>query len=262
MSDPQHAHPRSTALNMPPIVSPQEWEAARRQLLVKEKELTRARDALAAERRRMPRMAVEKEYRFDGPNGRASLLDLFEGRRQLIVYRFFYEPGVHGWPDAGCVGCSMMADQVAHLAHLNARDTSFAYVSRAPQPDIARLKTRMGWEHPWYTLTDSFDGDFGVDEWHGTNAFIRDGDMIFRTYFVNHRGDEALGSTWSYLDLTALGRQEDWEDSPEGYPRTRAYEWWRRHDEYESAIDPWEGRLDEKVAATKEHARGSAGHAT
>jgi predicted dithiol-disulfide oxidoreductase (DUF899 family) len=240
-------------------VSPQEWEAARQELLVKEKELTRARDALAADRRRMPRTAVEKDYRFEGPDGPASLLDLFEGRRQLIIYRFFYEPGVNGWPEAGCVGCSLMADQVAHVAHLNARDITFANVSRAPQPDIQRLKARMGWERPWYTLVDEFDKDFGVDEWHGTNAFIREDDQIFRTYFVNHRGDEALGSTWSYLDLSALGRQEDWEDSPQGYPQGRAYEWWRRHDEYGSATDPWDGRLDEKVAATREHARQSAG---
>ena len=158
-------------MNMPPIVSPQEWEAAREELLVKEKELTRARDALAAERRRMPRMAVEKDYRFEGPDGPASLLDLFDGRRQLIVYRFFFEPGVAGWPESGCRGCSFMADQVAHLAHLNARDTTLAFVSRAPQADIERWKARMGWDIPWYTLTDDFDADFGVDEWHGTNAF-------------------------------------------------------------------------------------------
>jgi predicted dithiol-disulfide oxidoreductase (DUF899 family) len=249
-------------MNATPIVSQQDWETARQKLLVKEKELTRARDALAAERRRMPRLAIEKDYRFDGPHGPATLLDIFEGRRQLIIYRFFFEPGVHGWPDGGCVGCSMMADQVAHRAHLNARDTTFAYVSRAPQADIERLKARMGWDVPWYTITDTFDADFGVDEWHGTNAFIREGEQIFRTYFVNNRGDEALGSTWSYLDLTALGRQEDWEDSPEGYPQTRAYEWFRRHDEYESATDPWEGRLDEKIAASKEHARRSAGDVT
>jgi predicted dithiol-disulfide oxidoreductase (DUF899 family) len=219
-------------MDTPPIVSPEEWEAVRQQLLVKEKELTRARDAMAAQRRRMPWQAVDKEYEFDGPKGPASLLDLFEGRRQLVVYRFFFEPGVEGWPEGGCVGCSMMADQLCHLAHLHARDTTLAYVSRAPQPDIKRLKARMGWERPWYTVTDGFDADFGVDEWHGTNAFIRDGDRVFRTYFVDARGDEALGSVWSYLDLTALGRQEEWEDSPEGYPQTPPYEWWRRHDEY------------------------------
>src|SRR5687768_4986183 len=222
-------------MNMPPVVSPQEWEAAREEMLVKEKELTHARDALAAERRRMPRMAVEKEYRFDGPSGLANLLDLFDGCSQLIVYRFFFEPGVADWPEGGCRGCSFVADQVAHLAHLNARETTLAFVSRAPQPEIRRWKARMGWEIPWYTLTDDFDVDFGVDEWHGTNAFFREGERIFRTYFVNSRGDEAMGSTWSYLDLTALGRQEEWEDSPEGYPQTPPYQWWRLHDEYGKA---------------------------
>ena len=181
-------------MNTPPIVSPQEWEAAREQLLIKEKAQTRARDALAAERRRMPWLAVEKEYAFDGPKGKVSLLDLFDGRRQLIVYRAFFEPGVFGWPDHACRGCSMGADQVSHLAHLNARDTTLVYVSRAPQADIARLKARMGWEMPWFTITDGFDADFGVDEWHGTNVFIRDGDRMFRTYFINSRGDEAMGT--------------------------------------------------------------------
>jgi predicted dithiol-disulfide oxidoreductase (DUF899 family) len=206
----------ATQMNHPKIVSLQEWEAARQQLLLKEKELTRARDALAAERRRMPWLAVEKEYEFDGPKGKASLLDLFDGRRQLIVYRAFFEPGVKGWPEHACIGCSMVADQVAHPAHLNARNTTLLFVSRAPQTDIERLKTRMGWQLiPWYTLTDDFDADFGVDEWHGTNAFIRDGDKIFRTYVIDTRGDEAMGGTWDYLDMTALGRQEDWEE-PKG----------------------------------------------
>jgi predicted dithiol-disulfide oxidoreductase (DUF899 family) len=227
-------------MKTPPIVSPQEWEAARQRLLVKEKALTRARDAMAAERRRMPWLAVEKAYEFDGPGGKASLLDLFEGRRQLIVYRAFFEPGVTGWPEHACRGCSMVADQVAHLAHLNARDTTLAFASRAPQADIERVKARMGWTMRWYTIRDGFDADFGVDEWHGTNAFIRDGEKVFRTYFVNNRGDEAMGGTWSYLDITALGRQEEWEDSPEGYPQTRPYEWWRWHDEYGDSRPPGE----------------------
>ncbi len=220
----------------PEIVDAQEWSAARERLLVKEKELTRARDAMAAQRRRMPWMAAEKDYAFEGPAGRVRLLDLFAGRRQLILYRFFFEPGVSGWPERGCTGCSMMADQVAHPAHLNARDTTLAFVSRAPQADIERWKARMGWELiPWYTLTDDFDADFDVDQWHGTNAFLRtDDDRIFRTYFVDGRGDEALGSTFSHLDITALGRREDFEDSPEGYPQDPTYpQWWRRHDEYE-----------------------------
>jgi predicted dithiol-disulfide oxidoreductase (DUF899 family) len=244
-------------MNTSPTVSPQEWDAARERMLVKEKALTHARDALAAERRRMPWMRVEKAYSFEGPDGRASLLDLFEGRRQLIVYRAFFEPGVFGWPDHACRGCSMVADQVAHLAHLHARDTSLAFVSRAPQQDIARVKARMGWTMPWYTMTDGFDADFGVDEWHGTNAFIRDDDgNVFRTYFINNRGDEALGSTWSYLDMTALGRQEEWEDSPEGYPQTPPYVWWNWHDEYEEKSA--QGRLAQVAGATGAADRGAA----
>ena len=189
-------------MNTPPIVSPEEWIAAREKLLVKEKEHIRAGDALAAARRRMPWMAVEKEYKFDGPDGQASLLDLFDGRRQLVVYRAFYAPDVTTYPSSGgtyperaCVGCSFGADQVAHPAHLNARDTTLAWVSRAPQAEIRGLKERMGWELiPWYSITDDFDADFGVDEWHGHNAFIRDGDKIFRTYFIDARGDEAMGT--------------------------------------------------------------------
>src|SRR6204780_5690205 len=165
---------------IPPVVSRQEWEAAHQQLLLKEKAFTRSRDALAAERRRMPWMAVDKKYEFDGPTGKVRLLDLFEGRPQLIVYRAFYEPGVFGWPDHACRGCSLGADQGSHLCHLNARDTTLAYASRAPQADIARVKARMEWNMPWYTITDSFDTDFGVNEWHGTNAFIRYGDKIYR----------------------------------------------------------------------------------
>jgi predicted dithiol-disulfide oxidoreductase (DUF899 family) len=220
------------AMQRPPVVSAADWEAARQQLLVKEKAHTRARDALAAERRRMPWMTVEQAYAFEGPGGRVSLLDLFEGRRQLIVYRAFFEPGVFGWPEQACRGCSMVADQVAHPAHLNARDTTLAFVSRAPQADIARLKARMGWQMPWYTITDRFDADFGVAEWHGHNVFIRDADRLYRTYFINSRGDEAMGGTWSYLDATPLGRQEAWEDSPEGYPQTPPYKWWDWHDSY------------------------------
>ena len=230
-------------MNTPPIVSPEEWLTAWEQLLVKEKELTRARDALAAERRRMPWMSVEKDYRFESPDGPASLLELFEGRRQLIVYRAFYAPDVTTYPQTGgayperaCAGCSFLADQVAHPAHLNARDTTLAFVSRAPQAEIQGLKQRMGWQKiPWYTMTDDFDADFGVDEWHGTNAFIREGNSVYRTYLINSRGDEAMGSTWAYLDITALGRQEEWEHSPPGYPQTPPYGWWNYHDAYSTS---------------------------
>jgi predicted dithiol-disulfide oxidoreductase (DUF899 family) len=226
-------------MEMPPIVSPQEWRAARDELLAKEKELTHARDALAAERRRMPRTLVEKDYSFEGPAGPASLADLFAGRRQLIVYRFFFEPGVHGYPEGGCPGCSWIADQITHPAHLSARNTTIALVSRAPQADIERLKQRMGWELlPWYTLTDEFDADHDVGEWHGTNVFFREADdRITRSYFVDGRGDEALGGLWAYLDITPLGRQEVWEDSPEGYPQDPTNVWLRRHDEYDEPAD-------------------------
>ena len=250
----------SRAMNTPPIVSPQEWAAAHGQMLVKEKAMTRARDALAAERRRMPWMAVEKAYAFDGPEGRTSLPGLFGGRRQLIVYRAFFEPGVFGWPEHACRGCSMVADQVAHVAHLNARDTTLVFVSRASQADIARLKARMGWEMPWFTLTDGFDKDFGVDEWHGTNVFFRDGDRVFRSYFLNNRGDEQMGGTWNYLDITPLGRQEVWEDSPEGYPQTPTYKWWNWHDNYaaDAAPDPkWVEVSDAGEAAFCNRAAGA-----
>ncbi len=229
---------KHVAMKTPPIVSQQEWEAARQNLLAKEKAVTHSRDALAAERRRMPWAAVEKKYKFEGPKGTVGLLDLFEGRRQLIVYRAFFEPGVFGWPEHACRGCSLGADQVAHLAHLHARDTTLAYASRAPQKDIERVKARMGWKMPWYTMLDNFDVDFGVDQWHGHNAFIREGERVFRTYFINNRGDEAMGSTWSYLDMTALGRQEAWEDSPEGYPQAPPYKWWNWHDNYGTNASP------------------------
>ncbi len=187
----------------------------------------------------MPWQAVEKEYAFEGPEGKLSLLDLFDGRRQLILYRAFYEPGITttaagtSYPERACAGCSFIADQIGRPAHLNARDTTLAFVSRAPQEEIRGLKERSGWELiPWFTITDDFDADFDVDQWHGHNVFIREGDDIYRTYFVDSRGDEALGTTWSYLDITALGRQESWEDSPDGYPQTPPYAWWNYANNY------------------------------
>jgi predicted dithiol-disulfide oxidoreductase (DUF899 family) len=181
----------------------------------------------------MPWRRVEREYAFDTPDGPATLLDLFEGRRQLIVYRAFLEPGVHGWPDHACVGCSMVADQVAHVAHLHQRDTTLVFASRAPLADIARVQERMGWEAiPWVTMLDDFDVDHDVDQWHGTNAFIRDDvGTVYRTYFVNNRGDEQMGGTWNYLDITALGRQETWEDAPADVAQDPPYQWWVWHDE-------------------------------
>ncbi len=240
-------------MKTPEIVSAQEWESVLADMLVKEKELTRARDAMAATRRRMPWTPVDRDYRFDGPDGPVSLLDLFAGRRQLIVYRAFMDPGLGDWPEHGCVGCSLMADHVGNLAHLHARDTTLVYASRGAQSDIARMKARMGWDIPWYTMLPgeqgAFDVDFGVDQWHGTNAFIRwpaeGGERVFRTYFINNRGDEAFVNTWGFLDMTALGRQETWEDSPPGYPQTAPYEWWCWNDAYgEKEPSRWFGDPD------------------
>jgi predicted dithiol-disulfide oxidoreductase (DUF899 family) len=228
-------------VTLPPVVSTTEWQAALEELRVKEKEATRARDALAAERRRLPMARIEKDYVFEGPEGDARLLDLFEGRSQLILYHFMFGPN----QDAGCDGCSMVVDQIGHLAHLHARDTSFALASRAPIAKIEAYRKRMGWTIPWFSsLRSDFNVDFGVSpetprpdvyqdgESFGLSVFLRDGDEVFRTYFTTRRGVEALGSVWTFLDLTPLGRQEEWEDSPPGRPQTPPYDWWRRHDEY------------------------------
>jgi predicted dithiol-disulfide oxidoreductase (DUF899 family) len=228
-------------MSLPHIVSQGEWEAAREKLLAKEKEATRARDALAAERRRLPMVQVAKDYVFEGPDGKATLLDLFDGRRQLIIYHFMFAPGVDGWPSAGCGGCSMFVDNIGHLSHLRARDTSLVLVSRAPLANVQPYKEGMGWTVPWFSSFGSdFNVDFGVTtaegEKFGLSVFLRDGANVYRTYFTSGRGVEALGSTWTFLDLTPLGRQEDWEESPAGWPQTPRYEWWRRHDEYEAAV--------------------------
>lgn len=224
---------------LPAIASQAEWLAAHEKLLAKEKELTRAHDRLAAERRRMPMAKIDKAYVFEGPAGKVSLADLFEGRRQLILYHFMFAPGVDGWPSAGCPGCSMFVDQIGHPTHMHARDTSFALVSRAPLANIQAYRKRMGWDLPWYSsATSDFNDDFGLTtpqgETFGLSVFVRDGDTVYRTYFTNGRGVEGLGSVWTFLDLTPYGRQEEWEDSPEGWPQGAPYQWWRRHDEYGS----------------------------
>jgi len=222
-------------MKLPPIVSPAEWQAARDRLLVSEKAHTRASDALAAERRRLPMVEITKPYLFDGPEGKVSLVDLFHGRRQLILYHFMFAPGASGWPDAGCDACSWYADNVGNLSHLHARDTSFVMISLAPFPNILAYKKRMGWTFPWFSSAASdFNVDFGMStpegEVSGTSVFLRDEGRVFRTYFTTGRGDEMLGNFWAFLDLTPFGRQENWEDSPEGWPQSEPYEWWRRHD--------------------------------
>jgi predicted dithiol-disulfide oxidoreductase (DUF899 family) len=224
-------------MKLPPVVLADEWRIAHDRLLAKEKDATRARDALAAERRRLPMVQIEKEYRFEGPDGSLSLPELFAGRRQLILYHFMFAPGVDGWPTAGCPGCSFFVDQIGNLAHLHARDVSFVLVSRAPLANIEAYRQRMGWTIPWYSSAENeFNVDFGLTtdqgETFGLSVFLRDGDKVFRTYFTAGRGVEALGSTWTFLDLTPLGRQEEWEESPAGWPQTPPYQWWRRHDSY------------------------------
>jgi predicted dithiol-disulfide oxidoreductase (DUF899 family) len=225
-------------MSLPEVVSRDEWLVARKALLVKEKESTRARDALNAERRRLPMVEIDKDYAFEGPAGRASLLELFEGRRQLIVDHFM-------WPDptvaVGCPSCSGRVDQYGNLAHLHERETTMVVVSRAPLDKIEPFKQRMGWTFPWYSSWGSdFNYDFHVTldeavapveynyrdkaeleaagftqmegDLHGTSAFLRDGDRVFHTYSTYGRGTEQVGGTHYYLDLTALGRQEDWEE--------------------------------------------------
>ncbi|OZG72184.1 hypothetical protein BTA51_17715 [Hahella sp. CCB-MM4] len=217
-------------MNMRQIVNPAEWESAIEAFRVKEKEQTRRQDKLNAERRRLPMVEIEKTYEFTGPDGRVSLLDLFEGRRQLILYHFMYA-------ESPCTGCSMVVDNIGHIAHIQARNTSFVMVSRAPYPKLVAFKQRMGWDIPWYS---SHDSDFNIDfnatrengEMFAVSVFLREGEKIYRTYYTTLRGVEYLGSIWSYLDLTPMGRQELWEDSPEDVIQTPPYQWMRLHDGY------------------------------
>lgn len=229
-------------MNLPDVVSQEEWEAAQEALRAREKAATKESDELAAARRRLPRLLIEKDYAFEGPGGRASLTDLFEGRRQLVLYHFMFGPN----QDEGCDGCCMFIDQVGHPAHLHARDVTFAITSRAPFQKLEPFRRRLGWEHPWYSWGG---GDFGVDfgtspaepregahqdgEGFALSVFLLDGGDVYRTYFTKNRGVEAIGTVWSFLDRTPFGRQETWEDSPAGYPQGDRYTWWRRHDEYE-----------------------------
>ncbi|MGH2985618.1 MAG: DUF899 domain-containing protein [Solirubrobacterales bacterium] len=221
-------------MELPPIVSEEEWQRSHDALLAKEKEATRASDALAAERRRQPMIGFSADYSFEGPDGVLNLAELFRGRRQLILYHFWFPPD--GEP---CNGCAMFADQVSALAHLNARDTSFALVSRAPQAQIEAFKRRMGWSMPWYTVVgEDFQKARGASEYFKLDVYLRDSARVFLTYETTGRGVEALGSVWAFLDLTPLGRQEEWEATPPGRPQTPTYGWWRLHDEYQPTASP------------------------
>ncbi|MFB7498051.1 DUF899 domain-containing protein [Streptomyces sp. NPDC056161] len=213
-------------MRLPEVVSREQWRAARADLLAKEEAVTRARDVLNAERRALPVVEIDSEYVFEGGDGKATLLDLFEGRLQLIVYHFMFAPE---W-DAGCPNCSAFLDQVGHLAHLHARRTSFAAVSRAPFTRILPFKARMGWTLPWLSSYDNdFNRDFEVTleqegrlvERPGISCFLREYDRVFHTYSAYEDGLDGLGSVPSLLDLTALGR------TPEGSDRVRY------HDEYD-----------------------------
>jgi predicted dithiol-disulfide oxidoreductase (DUF899 family) len=201
----------------------QEWAEARKDLLSKEKALTRQRDALNTERRNLPMVEMDKPYVFDGPDGRVTLLDMFQGRRQLILYHFMFDPE---W-DEGCSSCSAGTDELSpgFFEHLHVRDTSYAMVSRAPLAKLERWKAHKGWDVPWYSSFGSdFNYDFGVtiddpaghsSELPGRSCFLRVGDRVFRTYSQYARGLESTGGSYYFLDLTALGRQEDWEE-PQG----------------------------------------------
>ncbi|MGB7798783.1 MAG: DUF899 domain-containing protein [Pseudonocardiaceae bacterium] len=231
-------------MSLPQVVSRDEWLVARKELLAQEKAMTRARDALNTQRRELPMVRIDKDYGFEGPDGMASLLDLFDGRRQLIVSHFMFSPD---W-DEGCSSCSAGADESSDglLAHLHTRDTALVYISRAPLAKIEAYKARKGWTFPWYSSYGSdFNYDFHVTldesvapieynyrtkaeheqagtayyvdsgqpvEGPGMSCFLRDGDSVFHTYSLYARGAEMLGGSYYFLDLTALGRQEDWEE--------------------------------------------------
>ena len=224
-------------MSLPEVTTPEAWRAARVALLAEEKAMTKARDALNTRRRELPMVEIEKDYRFDGPAGKVGLIDLFEGRRQLIVDHYM-------WPDLnsdnGCPSCAGRVDQYGNRQHLHDRDTTIAVVSRAPFAKIESFRHRMGWDFPWYSsLGSRFNYDFHVTldeavtpveynyrskaelkaagfplmtgDLHGTSVFLRDGDRVFHTYSTYGRGTEQVGGTHYYLDLTALGRQEAWE---------------------------------------------------
>ena len=259
--------PTSPGAALPPVVSREQWLDARRALLAKEKQLTRARDALNAERRRLPVVAIDKEYSFETPQGRRTLLDLFDGHSQLIVYHFMFDPDdpppgrSHPYSE-GCPGCSHVADNIPHLSHLQARDTSFTMISRAKLAKIEPFKRRMGWTMPWASSFGSdFNYDFGVTvdpaiappeynyqdaealkargqledvtgELPGLSVFLRNGNRIYHSYSTFGRGLDGLLNTYNLLDLTPYGRQEEWEASPPGWPQTKDF-WLRHHDRYD-----------------------------
>ena len=233
----------------PPIVSRADWRSQRIRLLEKEKEATRLRDRVAAERRRLPMVRIDKPYVFDGPKGRATLAEIFDGKQQLIVYHFMFDPE----NDKGCPGCTGYVDSLGDLSLLGERDTAFALISRAPIEKLETYRLARGWQRRWYSSYGSdFNYDFHVTldetvapveynyrskeellasnqeyslsgEAHGLSVFFRLGDELYHTYSTFGRGVESLTDAYSLLDVTPFGRQEDWEDSPEGWPQRPTY---------------------------------------
>ncbi|GII63015.1 hypothetical protein Skr01_31000 [Sphaerisporangium krabiense] len=217
-------------MNRPPVVSAREWQAARDSLLVKEKELTHALDALAAERRRLPMVRLRTDYVFTAPDGAtAGLTDLFEGRRQLVIYHFMLSPG-HSHV---CTGCASFTDNLTDRSHINARDTTLILMSPAPQQEIDVVRRRFGWTMPWYSAYgNDFYSDLDLGGIFGLSVLLRDGDEVFRTYYTTARGVDRLRLDFNLLDLTPYGRQEQWEDSPAGWPQDPTMSWLRPRDEY------------------------------
>jgi predicted dithiol-disulfide oxidoreductase (DUF899 family) len=239
----------ASAIPHPPIVSRGQWLGERKKLLAHEKELTGQYDRVNAERRRLPMVKIEKDYVFDGPNGKTSLKGLFEGRRQLVVYHFMFDPA---W-EKGCPGCTRYVNAVGDLSMLNDRDTTFVLVSRAPLAKLDAYRAQKGWRLSWFS---SFGSDFNYDfhatndekaapieynyrnraeleakngpnaiegEEHGLSVFFRLGDEVFHTYSVYARGTERLTDARALLDMTPYGRQQDFEDSPPGWPQKPTY---------------------------------------
>ena len=227
---------QASGVSRPPVVSAEEWQAACAALLAKEKELTRALDALAAERRRLPMVALDADkYRFAAPDGTdVGIADLFDGHRQLVIYHFMLEPG----QDWLCGGCCTFTDNLDNQAqpHLGARDTRLILMARAPQGEIEPVRQRIGWSVPFYSSYGSdFNDDMGLTAF-GLSVLLRDGDEVFRTYFTTARGVDRLRLDFNLLDLTPYGRQEQWEDSPGGWPQDPTMSWLRLHDEYQRAF--------------------------
>ena len=221
-------------LGKPKVVSKKEWEEKRAELLIEEKKLTKLSDDIAAKRRRLPMYKIDDSYTLETNDGAKTLLELFDGRKQLIIYHFMFAPE---W-EQGCPGCSWVLDAMSHEAHLNACGVSLVIIGRAQLEKLQAYKKRMGWNYTWASSFDSkFNRDFGATndsgEEHGVSVLFRDGDDIYRTYYTGNRGVEHLGSHWSYLDLTPFGRKEDWEDSPKDWPQKETYTTIKRHDMYE-----------------------------